>query len=143
MQSCTAVFKNMEKTMQNREASFGIYITNTEEQLQGQIGLWQLFKEKDLIVTHSSMLEASIKIAKLLTSMSNEAVEGVDTLEIEKHLILISDMAKRTQSVKRNLTNIEDSISALRLLENERKTAIDDAINGIRNEIAKATAIAA
>lgn len=129
--------------MQNREASFGIYITNTEEQLQGQIGLWQLFKEKDLIVTHSSMLEASIKIAKLLTSMSNEAVEGVDTLEIEKHLILISDMAKRTQSVKRNLTNIEDSISALRLLENERKTAIDDAINGIRNEIAKATAIAA
>ncbi len=143
MLSCPVVFKSMEKTMQNRSASFGIYITNTEEQLQKQIGTWQVFTEKNLIVTHSDMLEPSIKVAKMLMSITNESVDGVDTGELEKQLVLITDAIKKTQAVKSKLTNIEDSVTFLRNLEFERNKAVEGAISNIREVISKATAIAA
>jgi len=143
MAALPAVFKAMDKSMSNRSASFAILITNTEDQLQKQIGAWQFFNEKNLIVTHSGMLEVAIKVAKLFMGMSNNAIDGVDFSVVEKSLLMIEDIAKKSRTVKTKLSNIEESVAFLRNLDDERKAALEHAVNNIRDEFAKASEMAA
>ena len=139
MASCPKVLKDMEKTIVNRKACFGIYLVKTEDQLQRQIGSWQIYRDQRVIITHSAMLEASIRISKLLMELGSQTVEGVDVGAIEAQLVSVSNEAAKSRTAKAKLSNIEDAVSALRALEDERKKRIEEAIAVIRDELAKAS----
>mgnify|MGYP003633761977 CR=1 FL=1 len=139
MASCPKVLIDMGKTMLNRKASFGIHLVKSEEQLQKQIGSWQVYRDRQVIITHVEMLEPSIRVAKLLMELTSHAVEGVDIGAIETHLVAIGSETAKSKTAKTKLSNIEDAVTALRTLEDERRKRIEDAITTIRDELSKAS----
>lgn len=143
MASCPKVLTDMAKTIGNRRAQFGIYLVKEEDQLQKQVGSWQIYRDQKVLITHASMLEPSLRIAQMMVELESQAVDGVDVATIEGQLTVIANEAAKSRQAKMKLTNIEGAVDALRQLEDERSKKIVEAIGLIRDELAQASLAAA
>jgi len=132
-----SVFEYMKEAVENRNASFGIYLVESEEKLHKQFTPWQVYYEQRIIATSFDMLEMSLRVAKLLVGINTQIVEGIDASAINTQLDNINEEVKKSKSVKTKLNGIKKYVNELQTLDEERSEHIKEAIRDIINELSK------
>lgn len=132
-----SVFEYMKEAVENRKASFGIYLVESEEKLHKQFTPWQVYYEQRIIATSFDMLEMSLRVAKLLVGINTQIVEGIDASAIKTQLDNINEEVKKSKSVKTKLNGIKKYVNELQALDEERSEHIKEAIREIILELSK------
>jgi len=99
----------MKEAMKHRVADFGILVAADAEQLQKQIGSWNIYDKKVIICSFAD-LEMSLKVARLLTQLTSTREEGSVNVGLidGKCVKLIQDM-KQLTNMKQKITLISNS----------------------------------
>lgn len=121
----------MKQTMTERVVSFGILVAKSPEQLQKQIGRWNIYD--NVIICCADDIEMTLRTARVLLQMrSVKQGEGINIGEIETKMKKIMTEMKRFAAVKSKLTNISTSISTSTTeIKNEIESIQEDVLNAV------------
>ncbi|MCB9057816.1 MAG: hypothetical protein H6627_04575 [Calditrichae bacterium] len=105
MGALKTVLTDMDLTKENRSADYVIYLTEKEDHLSKQVGLFQEYDE-DKLITHFALLEIAIKVASSRLILENNEIEGIDRNAVEAELTSITNSLKSFTAIKTAANNI-------------------------------------
>ena len=134
--SVKSALTDLDSAMQNRAAEFGIYVVESEGQLQRQNGMWNEYPG-NLIITHAALLEVAVKVAKARLALEQPESASVDVSAVRTNLQRILDSIKKLSSIKKEATTIRGSGDRIESLATEIQSEIQECSKLIDVEIAK------
>ncbi|KAA3613607.1 MAG: hypothetical protein D8M58_17145 [Calditrichaeota bacterium] len=99
------VLVDIKLTKENRNADYVIYLTEHEDQLHKQVGLFQEYDD-DKLITHFGLLEIALKVAVSRLILENNEIDGIDRSEVENEINAIINSIKSFRSIKTAANNI-------------------------------------
>ena len=132
------MLKYMDDAMKNRDAEFGILVCKTQEQMQKQIGLFNLYESNKLFTTFE-FLPYAMRYARVVLLTKAVVHDGVDANVLRVALETVKQQLKGIQTTKTKLTlMVKSATSSQEEIEKVldlMKTGIIDALNRIEEEI--------
>lgn len=128
--------KDLEDGMQNRAAEFGIYVVESEDQLQKQVGTWNEYPDNK-IITHAGLLEVAIKYARGKLATEQPDTKVINANAIRQNLTKISDALKKLTSIKTQVTTIRGSSEKIEQLASDVQSEIKSYVAIIDEELSK------
>ncbi|MBK8206455.1 MAG: hypothetical protein IPK87_06600 [Planctomycetes bacterium] len=133
--------KELLAAVRNRSAGFGILVVRDVEHLQTSIGDWHFDVSPEgigYIFTHSGLLELSLKFAHARLRYAAAEVAGVDASALKVLIGAVEKKLKDASNIRRNLTDIENTVGAIRGQIDEMTGEIKSHMEKIGEEIGKA-----
>lgn len=121
----TKLIKELDKTKENRNADFTIYLTANENQLHKQVGIYQEY-DTDKIVTHFGLLEVALKVAISRMMIEHDSIDEIDKAAVEKEISNIDSTLKSFSGLKSAATNIKKEAEKITARADEIKTDISN-----------------
>ena len=129
----------VKQALSSRGSSFGILVSKLPEQLQKQIGRWNVYD--NIIICCADDIEISIKYARFKTLLTSVKSEGVNIGKITTHLNKLADEIKKFGNAKTNLTNIKKAVDTgttnVSTILDEIQASMKIIIQDIQDEIEK------
>jgi cell division protein ZapA (FtsZ GTPase activity inhibitor) len=127
---------SLNESMQNRGAEYGIFVVESEDQLQKQIGIWNEYPDNK-IITHSALLEVAVKVAKARLALEQAESIDVNVNEIRIYLGKVIDTLKKLSTIKKQVTAIKGSGDSIEKNADEIQSEIKEYVGMIDSELSK------
>lgn len=127
LDSLPAALKYLNEAMRERDSPFGILVVPEIENLQKQVGEWNIY-DGNKILTPLAFLEVSIKYAKGMMVLERESGESVNANAIRIRIGEIERKMKEFSSIKSKLTKLANGVMST-------VTEVHGSLDGIREEI--------
>jgi len=134
--SVKSALSDLDSAMQNRGAEYGIYVVESDDQLQKQNGMWNEYPDNK-IITHAALLEVAVKVAKARLALEQPENTSVDISTVRTNLQRILDSLKKLSSIKKEATTIRGSGDKIELLAAEIQSDIQECSKAIEHELTK------
>ena len=128
------VLVDIKLTKENRSADYVIYLTEHEEQLHKQVGLFQEYDD-DKLVTHYGLLEVALKVAVSRLMLENSEIEGIDRGEVETEINTIIISIKSFRNIKTAANNIRKEAEKILSLSSDINDDISEAVTNLNTII--------
>ena len=124
LSSLPAMLSYLDEAMLQRSCGFGIIVAPEAENLQKQIGTWNVYDQR--IITTLDNLEISIKFARFTMRCSQASSEGVAVGAIVSRLENIERKMKDISTIKTKLVKLSNGVTetiedSIQRLDNLRK----------------------
>ena len=133
--------KDLLGAVRNRAAGFGILVVRDADHLPKSVGDWQFDTSPDgigYIFTHAGLLELSLKFAQARLRYAAAEVAGVDVSALKILIAAVEKKLRDASNIKRNLTEIETTVKAIRDQLDEMTNEVKSHMAQIGAEVAKA-----
>jgi hypothetical protein len=134
MKTPKSVLEHIKITKENRSADYVIYLTEHEEQLHKQVGLFQEY-EDDKLVTHFGLLEVALKVAVSRLMLENSEIEGIDRGEVESEITAITNSIKNFRGITVAANNIRKEADKILLQSSSINDEITTAVGNLNTII--------
>jgi len=139
---------NMEKALENRDASYGLFINKNVEGLPNYMGYFQDYPKDNYVVCalsseeddilHQEMLHTAYQWARTKTLYEEAEAEGIDVSSIQEGMTEVKEGIDKVTHLRKKYTLVEDSIEDMRDITTKMETKVESALNRIQNELEKA-----
>lgn len=139
----------MEEAIENRDAEYGIFVTECESYVPNKIGYFQEYDQKILCVAlcadeddeiDPGFLNIAWNWARMRTIQSHvETGESVDTETIQTQVEGVRSSIERVSTVKRKCSKIESTAVEIKTLLDEIRDDVNSDLDTITTELSKAT----
>lgn len=139
----------MEEAIENRDADYGIFVTECESYVPNKIGYFQEYDQKILCVALSSdeddeidsgFLNIAWNWARMRTIQSHiETGETVDTETIQAQVEEVRGTIDRFSTVKTKCSDIESTAGEIKMLLDDIRDDVNSDLDTITTELSKAT----
>jgi len=139
--------EEMEEALENRDAEYGIFVTECESYVPDKVGYFQEYNQEILSVALSAdeddeidegFLHIAWNWARMRTIQSSmEAGETIDTETIQSQVEEIRSDIQRFSTVKTKCSNIEDTAGEIKRLLDEIRDDIHTDLQKITGELSK------
>ncbi len=143
----TAIKSNMEKALENRGASYGIFINKNVEGLPGYMGWFHDYpKDKYLVCAlssenddalHDEMLHMAYEWARTKAMYERAVVEGIDISHIEDAMEDIKQGIEKIKHLRGRYTLIEKTVDEMRDISYNIEDLVKHGLENIQDEINK------
>lgn len=147
--STQAIKDEMEEAIENRDADYGIFVTECESYVPNKIGYFQEYDQKILGVALSSdeddeidsgFLNIAWNWARMRTIQSHiETGETVDTETIQAQVEEVRGTIDRFSTVKTKCSDIESTAGEIKMLLDDIRDEVNSDLNTITTELSKST----
>jgi hypothetical protein len=147
--STQAIKDEMEEAIENRDADYGIFVTECESYVPNKIGYFQEYDQKILCVALSSdeddeidsgFLNIAWNWARMRTIQSHiETGETVDTETIQAQVEEVRGTIDRFSTVKTKCSDIESTAGEIKMLLDDIRDEVSSDLNTITTELSKST----
>lgn len=147
MKSSRKIIEEMEEAIENRDADYGIFVTQCESYVPKKIGYFQEYDRQILCVALSEDVEdelepAFLNIAWNWTKMRalQAHIEGDDSIDSEAIQAQVDSIRKsidRFKNVKRKCTSIEDTAREIKNTLDEIRDSVNSELIGVTTELSK------
>jgi len=120
--------KYLDEAMNNREVDFSILVTKSQDQLQKQVGMLNLYDGNKLFVS-ADFVEFALRFARLyVTAVKTETAEGIDKGKFTQVLATINSQFTNFKSIKQKLTSMQTSVTT-------SVTAVGELLDGVKTQV--------
>jgi hypothetical protein len=110
LKSLPAMLGYIKEAARDRSSKFGIIVVPEKENLQKQIGSWNVYGKA--IITPLDYLEISIKFAKFMIQLDDSDSSAVNIGMIRQKLESVQRKMKEVSTVKSKLTKLSNGVAA-------------------------------
>ena len=135
MVTVKSLLETLDSTKENRKADYVIYISETEAQLNRQVGIFQEYLP-DKIVTHFQLWAVALKVAISRLMVEHSEVEGIDRIAVENELNNIKNSLNSIRTIKAASTSIINESNRIKVQADQLKLDISSSIENL-NEMIK------
>lgn len=146
--SAQKIKTEMEEAIENRDAEYGIFVTECESYIPDKVGYFQEYDQEILCVALSSdedddidpgFLNIAWNWARMRTIQSHVDTGGsVDTETIQAQVEEVRDSIDRFSSVKTKCSDIEETAGEIKTLLDEIRDDVRSDLDTITTELSKA-----
>jgi hypothetical protein len=141
--------EEMEEAIENRDADYGIFVTECESYVPNKVGYFQEYDQKILCVALSAdedddidpgFLNIAWNWARMRTIQSHvETGESVDTETIQAQVDEVRSSIDRFSTVKTKCSDIESTAGEIKMLLDDIRDDVNSDLDTITTELSKAT----
>lgn len=141
--------EEMEEAIENRDADYGIFVTECESYIPNKVGYFQEYDQKILCVALSAdeddeidpgFLNIAWNWARMRTIQSHvETGESVDTETIQAQVDEVRSSIDRFSTVKTKCSDIESTAGEIKTLLDDIRDDVNSDLDTITTELSKAT----
>lgn len=110
LKSLPAMLQYLKDAMRDRDAKIGIIVVPKKDNLQKQIGSWNVYGRS--IITPLDYLEISIKFSKFMIQLHNSDAKNINIGLIQQKLETVQRKMKEITSIKSKLTKLSNGVAA-------------------------------
>ncbi len=146
--SSTQIKENMEEAIENRGASYGIFINKNVEGLPNYMGWFHDYPKDNYLVCaltsededrlHEEMLHMAYQWGRTKTLQERAEAEGIDISSVEGGMDEIREGIEKVSNLRRKYTNIENSVDDMREISRDIESFVERGLSNIQDEINKA-----
>jgi len=146
--SAQKIKSEMEEAIENRDADYGIFVTECESYVPDKVGYFQEYDQEILCVALSAdeaddidpgFLNIAWNWARMRTIQSHvDTGESVDTETIQAQVDEVRDSIDRFSSVKTKCSDIEETAGEIKTLLDEIRDDVRADLDTITTELSKA-----
>jgi hypothetical protein len=147
--SLPEIHRQMEESMENRGAQYGIFVVRNKESLPGGVGCFNeyhgthlvcvLSTEEDEGQLHPEILEMAVFWARNRVLMEVIEGEDIDVQLVSAHLESIKTNIARFRNIRTQCTNAETALRKIRDLSDSIQEDINASLGIIQAEIVRVT----
>lgn len=145
-----AILSEMEEAIENRDADYGLFVTESETDVPDKVGYFQEWDNQILSVALSGGKDDSLEPGFLNIAYSWARMRclqahfdtgtEVDTEEIQGCVEQVRDTIDRFRNVRRQCTNIEQNVGDIRGLLEDIESDVMSELDRINSELSKQAA---
>lgn len=146
--SSPQIKENMEEAIENRDASYGIFIIKNVEGLPDYMGWFHDYPKDNYLVCaltsedeerlHEEILHMAYQWGRTKTLQERAEAEGIDISSVEEGMDEIREGIGKASNLRKKYTNIEKSVEDMREISNTIENFVERGLKDIQNEINKA-----
>lgn len=140
--------QNMEEALENRDASYGIFINKNVEGLPDYMGWFHDYPRDNYLVCaltsekeetlHQEMLHTAYQWGRTKTLYEKAEAEGIDVSSIEEGMDEVKEGIDKLSQLRKKYTLVEDTVDEMRDITNETELRVENGLTNIQDELKKA-----
>jgi len=145
--SLTKIHEIMNEAIENRDAKYGVFVSKWVESLPKAVGCFNEYQGNHLVCAltskehegtiHPEVLHIAVCWARIRSLMEKAEAEGLNVSFIQEKLKEIERKLEVFSRVKRECTNVGNSVKRIRKLSDEIQEGIETELGEINREIVR------